>query len=472
MAVIKKLKKKAAMEDLILGHQRFREPFEIMGRGQYRFVCQVYDQETHADIALKIPLVKDAEKEVRNSYNVKRRIGDHPRLAPLIGDQPFKIGDYWAVLSQFTEFGNAEDHIEHLDEVDVKNLTLRAAEGLQVLHGIGLNHCDVKPSNILIFGNNPGRDARIGDYGTVTRKEATSSARTNEKQYSPEIARAKFNGTLFEYTQGEDIFQLGVTLFMLATGELDGFLPATSKAGGVDNFYDAIKAFIFSKKYQDPEIPEIIYRMTARPVPKNGKRQSGIVYRFQHMDHVISALQGKGVGYEEIQMNHPDYITFKKRMDTLDSAVSEMESKKNGPFGVTYHPVIDKAYDASQAVLAMLKNKHVKNVPEGIERSQVLLDRYDEQVVSDQVKLEGKIAELDRLSASEFNSFMSSHYGAGPDQQMQKFFQPMMKTIYLFGPPMTNKRKAGSKTKDRYSLAEIDRNEKAFYDAVVVPNAE
>jgi len=86
--------------------------------------------------------------------------------------------------------------------------------GLEVLHQEGIIHCDMKPGNCLVFGD----DVRITDYTLSVRKISQS----DNFSHSPGTCNYKAPEILLHrsWSDGVDVWSLGCTLYYMATGKL------------------------------------------------------------------------------------------------------------------------------------------------------------------------------------------------------------------------------------------------------------
>jgi serine/threonine-protein kinase len=201
---------------------------EEIGRGPVCTVWRGRRPGDPTDFALKILEPRYAEDEAR-----ARRFEDEARLAEslihphivrvhelvphVVSPLPFYVMDYIAGgnVNRFRAFPHSE-----LDTV--LGILLQACEAIDFIHGQGLVHCDVKPTNILL---DEQKHAFLTDFGVTASAEdmAEGGPRGGTIAY---MAPEQFAGFLGESDPScrvdarSDIYSFGVVLYELTTGEL------------------------------------------------------------------------------------------------------------------------------------------------------------------------------------------------------------------------------------------------------------
>jgi len=164
-------------------------------------------------LAVKVP--KDTDEETGRSFLREIRAWeelDHPNILP--------VSEVNILPVPYVEMAYAGASLEQLNTPlpprQAAAIVMEIADGLAYAHQRGIIHRDLKPENIMLAG---GTTPLITDWGTsrsrtdrVTRPPGFSLSYAAPEQLSP--ARYGATGTW------TDIWQLGVILYELVTGEL------------------------------------------------------------------------------------------------------------------------------------------------------------------------------------------------------------------------------------------------------------
>lgn len=196
--------------------QRY-EVLRPLGSGGMGDVSLVRDQRDGREVALKRLRLVDPEAATRfrDEFSVLARI-EHPNIV--------RVFDYGALPE--AEGGGAYFTMEYLDGLPIDEAIgpgeiaplLRAvldiAAGLDALSAVGLAHCDLKPSNVMLVGDgqNP-RKTQLLDFGFVgSLAETVSQIRGTPGFLAPEVMAGG------KYTTASDAYALGATLYRVVTG--------------------------------------------------------------------------------------------------------------------------------------------------------------------------------------------------------------------------------------------------------------
>lgn len=157
--------------------------------------------------ALKVPRdydLKGNKQVIASEASIYQCIGPHPRLVKFIdhSDKGLRL--------EYMANGNLENYLKNTAGTSVEQRhqwAIQAAEGLDLLHRHGFNHCDCNPRNFLV-GND--LDLKIIDFG--------SSTPTNEPE-TMEDTRFRLPRDDYEpASPASEAFALTCTIFHIMTG--------------------------------------------------------------------------------------------------------------------------------------------------------------------------------------------------------------------------------------------------------------
>ncbi len=189
----------------------------LLGHGGQAEVWLAHDGELDEWVAVKVfhPDLTDASLErLRREVRLGRSL-QHPNLVRMF--ELIEADDRLAVVMEHVPGGNLAQRVSgrQLPIAEVVRFTGEALAALEFLHGQGVVHRDVKPSNLLLDAE--GR-VRLADFGLVRRLEGdadltrTSMTVGTPFYMSPEQVRGARAGF------PADLYGLGVTVYELLAG--------------------------------------------------------------------------------------------------------------------------------------------------------------------------------------------------------------------------------------------------------------
>lgn len=196
---------------LVVGRYRLEEQ---VGRGGNGTVWRATDEELGRTVAVKRALPRDDGQQVRLQRREAKILAklNHPNVVTLY-DMVNDGAEWWLVM----EYIPARSLAEHgtLPPDRVARIGAQIARALQAVHAAGVLHRDIKPGNVLLFGDD---HAKLGDFGIsqVVEGDATLNDTAlvvgTPGYLAPEVANGE------DPTRASDVFSLGAMLFAAVEG--------------------------------------------------------------------------------------------------------------------------------------------------------------------------------------------------------------------------------------------------------------
>jgi eukaryotic-like serine/threonine-protein kinase len=191
-----------------------------IGSGGFATVYRAVDTALERPVALKVldPSAHRSATVGRRFVNEGKSVArlDHPAIVPVY-DVGETDGLLWMAmrLVDGPSLDAALTQHRRFDRGEVAEIVDRIAGALDHAHGQGIVHRDVKPSNILLEGGEPGR-AWLADFGIAatarTAGRYTTGTLGTAAYMAPEQARPS------EVGPPADIYSLGCVVYLLLAG--------------------------------------------------------------------------------------------------------------------------------------------------------------------------------------------------------------------------------------------------------------
>lgn len=222
------------MEQKIIGDlkESSLETVCVLGKGTYGFVSLQNDSSLGKSYVKKTSIIKqskDLEKELRimlrfhNNPFIVRASSDHLHF-----ETNTKGMSLCYIYMEYASLGNLNKMISdaggRLREDSIRRATRMILQGLKALHSEGYVHCDLKPSNVLVFpSNTPGESWDIKLAGFNLSKEPTAGSSLlfpGTLEYMPPeaIEQERFVGPDRLIGPARDIWSLGRTVLKMFGG--------------------------------------------------------------------------------------------------------------------------------------------------------------------------------------------------------------------------------------------------------------
>ena len=207
----------AAVGQVLNGRYRL---VELLGEGGMATVYRAHDTQLGRDVAVKVLRAdygRDPAFVTRFRHEAQSAAAlNHPNVVNVY-DYGMEGGDPFIVM-ELVEGGDLGQILRErgsLDPIAAARVAQQVADALDVAHGRGIVHRDIKMTNIMI--TRAGR-VKVGDFGIArafSEAQITLPGTTlgSVHYFSPEQARGEL------VTTASDVYSLGLVLFEMLTGQ-------------------------------------------------------------------------------------------------------------------------------------------------------------------------------------------------------------------------------------------------------------
>lgn len=250
------------IEELLANRYRISH---FVDEGAFGEVYRARDTRLNVEVAVKIlkrstRLRARAREEFLQEAQRQALLRGHPHVVQVHDvDETERDGEPFPFcIMEWLPGGSLEERIPQGQPADwerVRTWLGQVADALDAAAGLDLVHRDVKPLNILLDGR--GR-ARLGDFGIAKVLEASAALVSRDRGTLQFMAPEQYRIGC-RITPAADLFALGVTLWLLVTGEVP--LPY----GGSMLLVPGQRAPRLASRWPEcpPELDELAARMLA-----------------------------------------------------------------------------------------------------------------------------------------------------------------------------------------------------------------
>ncbi|HUW00665.1 MAG TPA: protein kinase [Gallionella sp.] len=208
----------------MISHLGRYEIAEELGRGAMGIVYKAYDPLIERFVAIKTINLQVLSKTERAEYETRfyqeaKAAGhlSHPNIVTIydLGES----GDIAYIAMELMEGRELQEMLYgkgRLLVTDALNIAIQVAAGLSYAHQRGVVHGDIKPSNIMVLGDNL---VKIADFG-IAKMASSGEKKPEDGIYGtpPFMSPEQIQGKSIDARS--DIFSLGVVLYYMLTDRL------------------------------------------------------------------------------------------------------------------------------------------------------------------------------------------------------------------------------------------------------------
>ncbi|OMJ84969.1 hypothetical protein SteCoe_13801 [Stentor coeruleus] len=198
------------------------EILETLGKGTFGEVFKCFDHKNNVNVAIKIirnqkPYKESGDQELIFLQEISQSSEEASEkfIVKLLDNFTFKnhLCFVFELLS-LNLFQAIEKNIgQGFSVLTVKNIIRQILKALEIMHGLNIIHCDIKPDNIMLKDKDKNL-VRLIDFGSSCKENRRFMEYVQNRNYrAPEIV---FD---IDYTKAIDLWSLGCITVELLTGK-------------------------------------------------------------------------------------------------------------------------------------------------------------------------------------------------------------------------------------------------------------
>jgi serine/threonine-protein kinase len=258
-----------------------------LGRGGMATVYKGYQPRLEREVAIKVLpayFAHDPQFSERFRREAKAIANlDHPNVVPVYDSGEERGVPY--IVMKHVEGGSLKSRLER-GRPDLKytaHIISQVASALSYAHGQGVIHRDVKPSNVLMTGDDW---AQLSDFGIAKMTAETQALTgTGVGVGTPEYMAPEQASEAARVDERADVYSLGVMVYQMVTGKLP--YTGSTPMGVVIKHMQAPLPLV---REVAPDVPEDVERVILKAMAKDPDD------RFQTPNDLSDALEAAVVG--------------------------------------------------------------------------------------------------------------------------------------------------------------------------------
>jgi len=374
-------------------------------------------------VFMKIPLGETAEREIRNTYEAHRRIGDTRNLEPLLEHAPreyrssedtthkailsgradYTLDDYLKVLTDRQKSGSLQQKDK---ENELLNIISQTCSGLIKGHNNNIVHKDIKESNMILYQgdwclNDWGFCSIITDY--MSRDATTRTIRQGDSYLEYELLKNLNNPTKRRFNFSTDIFSMGVVLYKGTDSE--GLSPLDRhKKLGIKKLYSPewvlsdieksdrtkdVKYFL--KRMLGEGIPPKLAEDPSNPLIKN--------YRYTTLNQFFADVNRESSKNDGLYID-PNYLAFKRENASFNKLITQTNQNRDSN-GFISHKAIDKIVTTYEQLSSQKNWPGINNIPEAQDLFLKTTEIYDAVKFDEYLRLKSLNEKIKKRNSSD-----------------------------------------------------------------------